>query len=76
MKQKKKLPIKVWRFECAPERYRDLSDHGGDEDWLAFVPDDYYDENINWMSEGTSFGCFRVSEHKVKGGIIRIGAHS
>jgi hypothetical protein len=30
--------ITVWRFPDAPEEFRKLSPHGGDEDWLAFVP--------------------------------------
>lgn len=30
--------IRVWRFDDAPEELRDLSHHGGDEDWLALIP--------------------------------------
>ena len=67
--------IKVWRFEDAPEKYKALSDHGGDEDWLAFVPETMKDRYIPWMDDGSSFGCCRVSEHTVDGGVVRIGAH-
>lgn len=28
-------PITVWPFQEAPQEYRDLSPHGGDEDCLA-----------------------------------------
>lgn len=30
--------IKIWTFEDAPEEFRDLSDNGGDEDFIAMVP--------------------------------------
>jgi len=68
--------IVVWRFHDAPTEYQGLSDHGGDEDWLAFVPEALSEEWIGWMTEGTSFGCCSVSEHRVAGGVVRIGAHS
>lgn len=68
--------IAVWKFGDAPEEYRSLSEHGGDEDWIAFVPEDLKDEWIGWMQEGTSFGCCSVTEHAVEGGVVRIGAHS
>jgi hypothetical protein len=68
--------ILVWKFHEAPTEYRDLSDHGGDEDWVAFVPDALAGEWIGWLEEGTSFGCCRVSEHPVDGGVVRIGAHA
>lgn len=68
--------IIVWRFDDAPEDYKSLSTHGGDEDWLAFVPDSLKDGYIGWMEEGTSFGCCDVYEYPVHGGVIRIGAHS
>lgn len=71
--------IRVWSFYDAPQEFRDLSPHGGDEDWLAFIPaavlladGDY----IPWMESGGSFGCCDVSRHAVPGGQIRIGAHA
>jgi hypothetical protein len=71
-----KKTILIWRFEDAPEHFRKLSTHGGDEDWVAFVPDHYKDEWIGWMEEGGPFGCCSVSEHEVEGGKVRIGAHA
>lgn len=69
--------ILVWKFEDAPDHLKALSRHGGDEDWLALIPVGLADEWIGWMLEGTSFGCFSVSEYKLEGGhIVRIGAHS
>ena len=68
--------VTVWKFEEAPEDYRALSQHGGDEDWLAFVPNPLKDEWIGWMQEGTSFGCCSVTEYPVIGGVVRIGAHA
>lgn len=69
--------IIVWRFYDAPQEFRDLSGHGGDEDWLALIPKELKDEWIPWMESGSSFGCCDVSEHDLgERGIIRIGAHS
>lgn len=76
---KKDLTIKVWRFDDAPQKYRDLSNHGGDEDWLAFVPIAYFDDEYGppgWIDDDTAFGWCCVSEHKIKTGIVYIGAHA
>lgn len=68
--------IKVWKFEDAPKEYRDLSTNGGDEGWIAFVPAAFAEDWIGWLESGSSFGCFCVDEHKVEGGVIRIGCHA
>ena len=65
-------PIRIWRFEYAPAEYRARSEHGGDEDWVAFVPEYIRDAYLGWMDEGTPFGCCHVSEHEVVGGVVRI----
>lgn len=31
-------PILVWEWKDAPQELRALSEHGGDEDWVAEVP--------------------------------------
>lgn len=70
--------IRIWRFSDAPEELQQLSEHGGDEDWLALIPPKLADEYIGWMESGTAFGCFQVSEHQhpeLPGYLIRIGAH-
>lgn len=69
--------IRVWRFDQAPAIFQQLSPHGGDEDWLAFVPFDVQRRgNIGWLEGGTPFGCCDVSEHEVLGGVVYIGAHA
>ena len=69
--------IQVWSFYDAPEAYRELSPHGGDEDWLALIPAHLADRYIGWLESGSSFGRCDVSEHpQPDGSIIRIGAHS
>lgn len=69
--------IHVWKFSEAPKQFRELSDHGGDEDWVALVPKELVDLYIPWMQEGSPFGCCSVSEHKLEGGcVVRIGAHA
>lgn len=69
-------PILVWRFYDAPKAYQALSTHGGDEDWVGFIPDEFGEENPYWMEAGTAFGCCDVEEHKVDGGRVVIGAHA
>lgn len=72
--------IKVWPFYEAPEEYRKLSPHGGDEDWLAWIPARIVKEYggwLIWMESGSSFGVCEVSEHNLlDGSQVRIGAHS
>ena len=68
--------IKVWRFYDAPVEYQELSPHGGDEDWLAFIPEKLAQQWIGWIDGGTAFGCSDVSCHTVPGGEVRIGAHA
>lgn len=69
--------IKVWRFDDAPQELQDLSDHGGDEDWLALIPPHLTEHWFGWMESGTPFGVCRVSEHPLPdGSLVRIGAHA
>ena len=70
-------PILVWRFHEAPIELRDLSPHGGDEDWLAVIPPDM--EVPNWIDSGSAFGACDVSEHAhptKDGWKVCIGAHA
>lgn len=69
--------IMVWRWWDAPGELCALSDHGGDEDWVALIPAILADEWIGWMESGTSFGCCSVSERTLPDGrVVRIGAHA
>ena len=76
-------PIKVWRFYDAPKKYQKLSTHGGDEDWLAFIPKDLmgshrieYRRLPQWMESGTQFGICDTLLYPVRGGFVAIGAHA
>lgn len=75
--ERPEAPITVYRFHEAPRYLRELSQHGGDEDWLAEVPPQY--DWIGWMDEGTAFGCCSVSiqDHPTREGWkVHIGTHS
>lgn len=65
--------ILVWRWRDAPCTYKALSTHGGDEDWVAFVPESLRDVYIPWLER---LGVCDLSEHEVYGGIVYIGAHA
>lgn len=70
-------PITVWRYRDAPLELQ-ISENGGDEDWLAEVPPEFIDEWIGWMDRYTSFGYFCVDEHDhptKPGWKVRIGCH-
>lgn len=69
-------PIQVWQFKDAPQEFKNLSSHGGDEDWLAFVPFYYGDEPPIWMMSGAPFGCCDVSKTPALNGWVYIGAHA
>lgn len=70
-------PILVWPFDEAPQEYRDLSDHGGDEDGLALVPVEHAGKWIPWLEEGRAFGRCSVSKHALPdGSAVYIGAHA
>ena len=76
--QNESTPILVWRFEDAPKALRELSNNGGDEDWVALVPVFLADADtyIGWI-EGSGFGCCDVEQHKLEdGSIVYIGAHA
>ncbi len=74
-----KTPIQIWRFEDAPKELQALSTNGGDEDWLAIVPDYLEGEYISWLEEGSPYGCCCVNEYNhptLSGYKIKIGCHS
>ena len=68
--------IIVWRFSDAPEKFRKLSGHGGDEDWLALVPASYSRTYIPWLEYGP-FGVCDISSYDLENGQrVCIGAHA
>ena len=69
-------PILVWRFYKAPQEYQNLSDNGGDEDWLAFVPAEYSDDYLGWLEHG-SFGVCSIDKYDLPNGdSVYIGSHA
>lgn len=68
--------IKVWPFHDAPKPLQELSEHGGDEDWLALVPPPLKDHYIPWLESGM-FGVCDISNHPLAdGSVVYIGAHA
>lgn len=73
-------PIQIWAFYEAPEELQALSDHGGDEDWLALLPEQYAGDEYEprWMMDNRAgFGVCEVSIHPLPDGReVRIGVHA
>lgn len=65
------MVILVWKWDDAPEEYK--FSHGGDEDWVVYVPEPLDDEYIEWLDH---IGCCHVSEHKLEHGTVYVGSHS
>jgi hypothetical protein len=57
----------------ARELLRAYSEHGGDEDWLAHVPQHMATDYISWMGRG--FGEDISDYFMPDGSLVRIGAH-
>lgn len=66
--------IKVWQFRDAPGKYQELSNNGGDEDWLAWVPEGY-PHDIPWLERGI-FGVCEIAKYKILDGTVYIGCHA
>jgi hypothetical protein len=53
--------IKIWNWEDAPDEYKSLSTHGGDETYVAFIPDgfttmmDYEEDEYNTGKEKVEY---------------------
>lgn len=74
-------PIMIWEFHRAPESLRALSEHCGDEDYLAVVPPRFFQgwgSPPAWLEYG-EFGCAGIDkhDHPTKPGYkVFIGAHA
>lgn len=74
--------LQVWKYEDAPEGFRELSPRDGDEDWLALVPPGMAADSgeVSWMSwypNDQSRCHLRVVKHpKLPDLEIWIGAHA
>jgi hypothetical protein len=61
---------KIWAFADAPFEYQELSQHGGDEDWIIFAPNGF---DANYLVDRLTV-C-DSQEYPVDGGTIYITAH-
>ena len=66
--------IIIWEFDNAPIEYQQLSENGGDEDWIALVIG--YGNETPLAVEKISSGLFSVDRYSVDEGTIYIGAHA
>jgi hypothetical protein len=79
MNTSKNLPIMVWPFQAAPQDLKDLSDNGGDEDWLVLVPPGLVEEFLRYgvPSWVDAMGACGVDEHTlVDGSKVFIASHA
>jgi hypothetical protein len=42
---------RIWEFEDAPEEYRKLSEHGGDEDFIVELPEGITQDDVRYRVE-------------------------
>ena len=70
----KTQPIAIWKFDDAPLCYS-AEFNPDDADWLCYVPENYFNDYIGFIEEGTSFGN-RVEEREYKSYAIRVGYHA
>jgi hypothetical protein len=74
--------LQVWRYEDAPEGFRELSPRDGDEDWLALVPPGMADVTgelwwMGWYPNDESRCHLRVVKHPTLPDLeIWIGSHA
>jgi len=84
-----KSPVSIYRFEEAPEAWQQLSNHGGDEDYLIYIPA-CYEEDWRLHHRLLSFNPFsdpQEDDHDPRwlhcqcvkltgGGVVVITAHA
>ena len=68
--------ILIWKFKDAPHYYRELSELGGNEVWLMYVPAALEKE---WLVEfitqaGEPFGERAIHRYPLSGAMVYIGA--
>jgi hypothetical protein len=68
----------VWEFDKAPAELRALSEHGGDEDWLAYFPAVIAGFKPEWAPVWIlALGVCSVDYHRLAdGALVYIGAHA
>lgn len=66
--------VRIWKWWEAPGELRNLSDHGGDEDWVCLIPKEMAHDYLPFAD---ALGICRVSEHFLTDGRkVLIGAHA
>ena len=66
----------LWMFHDAPRELRDLSSHGGDEDWVLLVPKSM-DASCYMDSIAAAIGVCGTSRDVLPNGdVVYIGAHA
>lgn len=45
------LPIQIWKFDQAPSIYKEMSNSGGDEDWIALIPPALFEYGLPFWLE-------------------------
>ena len=70
-----KKTILVWSWRNTPEEFRRYIKDQDDIDWVAFIPNSYKNNYIDWL-DSESFGCCGRKKIKIQGGQIYIGYHS
>jgi hypothetical protein len=78
--------IRIWAYHHAPKEYRELSNHGGDEDWLAHIPQEdiernrmpfWFDEILYGEEDSYLDRWGHVDHHKLENGdSVVIFAHA
>jgi hypothetical protein len=69
--------IQVWCHDDTPQQWADLVMLGGDEDWVAFVPDTFLGQLApSWLDAGSSFGVSSVTDFEVDGGTLYVSQHA
>ena len=62
---------KLWIFSDAPMVYKELSQHGGDEDWVIFAPTGF---DAGYLVDRLTVCDYQ--EYPIDGGIVYITAHA
>ncbi len=70
-------PIVVFPFYSAPKVLQEKSENGGDEDWIAVLPDYMERSDVDWLESGTRFGrCDSLWARGPNGEALVIGCHA
>lgn len=72
-------PLQIWYWRQAPEELKQLSEHGGDEDWVAVMRKSWIESEhgqIPYFLETKPFAVCDYSQHEYGDYIVIISAHA